>query len=148
MPLTRSFKETVMDRIRRNPDFANGMLLEGITCLLGDEIDIGKDMLRDYINATMGFDGLSDEVEIPPKSLMRMLGPGGNPNASNLLAIIAALQHHAGVELHVTSTPVRKMKKAVRNRKVRAKRGNTGHYREASHDAPRAFAEAGAKFKR
>jgi len=45
------------------------------------------------INATVGFASLSKETHIPEKSLMRMVGPRGNPTASNLFAMVAALQH-------------------------------------------------------
>jgi hypothetical protein len=36
-----------------------------------------------------------------PKSLIRMFGPRGNPQARNLFGIIGYLQKQAGVELHV-----------------------------------------------
>jgi DNA-binding phage protein len=92
-----------MERIVRDPEFARGMLFEGINSLLGDEVDVGKDILRDYINATIGFEKLGKKVGLPPKSLMRMFGPSGNPQARNLFAVIAALQKDAGVELHVAA---------------------------------------------
>jgi len=144
MPLTVSFKETVMDDIRRHPDFARALLREGIDALFTNELEVSKSLLRDYVNATMGFEGLSAQLDIPAKSLMRMLSPGGNPQANNLLSIIAALQQHAGVEFHVTSTPVKK-KRAASKRKSRTAETS---YREASYGIPRAFAEDGAKFKR
>ena len=50
-----------------------------------------KDMLRDYVNATITFDGLA-KTRIPTKSLQRMLGPRGNPTAKGLFTIIKALQ--------------------------------------------------------
>ena len=40
-----------------------------------------------------------------PKSLIRMFGPRGNPQARNLFGIIGYLQKQAGVELHVTQGP-------------------------------------------
>ena len=100
MPLTRDFKETVLEDMRRNPGFRAAMLRDGIDALLGGEYEIGKEVLRDYINATMGFDALSKQVKIPPKSLMRMLGPSGNPQMKKRVAVICALQEHAGIELH------------------------------------------------
>jgi DNA-binding phage protein len=103
MPLTRSFKETVMEDIRCDPEFAEAMLREGLDALLWGEIEVGKDMLRDYINATIGFEKLSKKVGLPPKSLMRMFGPSGNPQAKNLFAVIGALQKNAGIELHVAA---------------------------------------------
>jgi len=103
MPLTRPFKETVMKRLHDNPGFREAMLSEAINCLLGDELEVGKSILRDYINATIGFEKLGKKVGLPPKSLMRMFGPSGNPQAKNLFAVIGALQKNAGIELHVAA---------------------------------------------
>jgi DNA-binding phage protein len=79
------------------------MLREAVDSLIGGELNVGKSILRDYVNATIGFEKLAKKVKIPPKSLMRMLGPSGNPQMSNLFAVIGALQVHAGVELHVAA---------------------------------------------
>ena len=101
MPLTRDFKETILKDMRERKGFREAMLREGIDALLGGEIDLGKEVLRDYINATMGFEKLGRKVDVPAKSLMRMFGPNGNPQAKNLFAVIAALQKDAGIELQV-----------------------------------------------
>jgi hypothetical protein len=61
----------------------------------------GKAGLRDYINATIGVEALGRATGTPPKSLMRMLGPRGHPQASNLLAILAHLQKPGGFHLEV-----------------------------------------------
>lgn len=103
MPLTRDFKETVMERMRSSQDFREAMLRNGIDALLNGELEVGKEVLRDYINATIGFEKLSKKVKVPPKSLMRMLGPSGNPQARNLLAVIEVLQREAGIELRVAA---------------------------------------------
>ena len=65
----------------------------------------GKAILRDYIKATAGFEKLGAAAGTPAKSLIRMLGPRGNPQARNLFGIIGYLQKHAGIELHVTPQP-------------------------------------------
>ncbi len=75
MALTRDFKETIQERARRDPRFRAALLREGIQCLLGGEIDTGKTVLRDYINATIGFEALGAATNKSPKSLMRMFGP-------------------------------------------------------------------------
>ena len=61
----------------------------------------GKAVLRDYINATIGFQGLSGLTAKSPKSLMRMFGPNGNPQARNLFEIIGRRQEHEGLHLKV-----------------------------------------------
>ena len=101
MPLTRSFRETVQARAERDPAFREALLAEGVEALLGGDLDTGKAVLRDYINATIGFERLADATGTPSKSLMRMFGPRGNPNARNLLAVIGHLQATSGVSLRV-----------------------------------------------
>jgi hypothetical protein len=44
-------------------------------------------------------------TDTPPKSLIRMFGPRGNPQARNLFGVLGYLQKQAGVALHVTPEP-------------------------------------------
>jgi hypothetical protein len=101
MALTRNFKETIRERVQRDPVFREELLKEGIQCLLAGDVDIGKAILRDYINATLGFEKLSSLTEKSAKSLIRMFGPKGNPQARNLFEIIDHLQKREGVQLRV-----------------------------------------------
>jgi len=102
MPLTRKFKDTVKARAERDPEFRIGLFREALDALLSDDLETGKLLLRDYVNATMGFEALAREMGKNPKSLMRMLSDKGNPRATNLLAIIARLKEHEGVSLSLT----------------------------------------------
>ena len=101
MPLTRASKDTVKARAERDAAFRDALLTEGVDALLAGDMDIGKAILRDYINATVGFDKLAEDTGTPAKSLMRMFGPRGNPNARNLFSIIHRLQNASGVSLRV-----------------------------------------------
>ena len=101
MVLSRDFKETVKNRIERDPAFREELLKEGIECLLVGDMDTGKAILRDYINATIGFDALGTVTAKSPKSLMRMFGPKGNPQARNIFKIIAHLQKKEGIQFKV-----------------------------------------------
>jgi hypothetical protein len=105
MAVTKSFKELVQGRISRDPDFAAALLREGIDTMLAGDVDTGKAVLRDYIKATVGFEKLGEATDTPAKSLIRMFGPRGNPQARNLFGVIGYLQQQAGVELHVTAGP-------------------------------------------
>jgi hypothetical protein len=102
MPLTRDFKATVQARIARDPKYRKELLREGVACLLAGDLDTGKAILRDYINATIGFEELSDLTHTPTKSLMRMLGPKGNPQARNLFDVIAHLQRTEGLHFELS----------------------------------------------
>ncbi len=103
MPLTRDFKETVQARAQSDPDFREALLKEGVECLLAGDVDAGKIILRDYINATIGFEKLGSLTNKQPKSLMRMFGPDGNPHARNLFEVISRIQQHEGVHLEVNA---------------------------------------------
>ena len=101
MALTRDFKQTIKARADRDPLFRKELLKEGVENLLSGEVETGKAILRDYINATVGFRSVGKAVRKEPKSVMRMFGPSGNPNASHLFEILAYLQEKEGIELHV-----------------------------------------------
>ncbi len=103
MPLPRAFKETVQARAARDPVFREELLKDGVECLLAGDVDAGKIVLRDYINATIGFQELGSLTNKPPKSLMRMFGPSGNPNARNLFEVLSHIQEHEGVQLEVNA---------------------------------------------
>jgi DNA-binding phage protein len=103
MPLTRDFKETVRARVERDPAFRATLLTEAVEQMLAGDMETGKAVLRDYINATVGFERLARETGTPPKSLMRMFGPKGNPRASNLFAVISKLQKVSGIRLGVSA---------------------------------------------
>ena len=81
MSLTRHFKETIQARIKHDPAFREALLKEGVECLLSGDVETGKAVLRDYINATLGFEALGGLTDKSPKSLIRMFGPNGNPQA-------------------------------------------------------------------
>ena len=101
MGLTQEFKSTVRARVQRDPAFREALLRDGVECLIGGDVETGKAVLRDYINATLGFEGLAALTDKSPKSLMRMFGPKGNPQARNLFEVIGCLQAREGVRLEV-----------------------------------------------
>lgn len=105
IPLTEGFNDLVRERAVRDPDFASALLREGIDTMLTGDVDTGKAILRDYIKATVGFEKLAEATDTPPKSLIHMFGPRGNPQARNLCGVIGCLQKQAGVERHVAEGP-------------------------------------------
>jgi DNA-binding phage protein len=105
LALTHDFKETIRARVARDPKFRKELLREGIECMLTGDIATAKIILRDYINATVGFTELAEATHIPSKSLMRMLGPAGNPRADNLFLVVSFLQRREGVCFQVKAVP-------------------------------------------
>jgi DNA-binding phage protein len=103
MPLTRDFKETIQARVRRDPAFRKELLRESVESFLSGDVETGKIVLRDYINATVGFAELSEATKHSAKSLMRMLSPSGNPQARNLFEIVEYLQRKERVRFKVAT---------------------------------------------
>jgi hypothetical protein len=101
MALTRSYNMLVQHYVATDPTFAKALLREGIDAMLSGDVDTGKTILRDYIKATVGFEKLGAATGAPPKSLIRMFGPRGNPQAKNLFSVLGYLQKRAGVHLRV-----------------------------------------------
>ena len=112
MALKRDFKESVRARAQRDPAFREALLREAIETLLAGDVETGKAVLRDYINATIGFEALGEATGTSPKSLMRMFGPVGNPQAHNLFAVLRYLQEQANLRLQVRATR-RKRERAI-----------------------------------
>ena len=113
MSLTRNFKQTVVERVERDPAFAKALLDEAATLFLNGETETARVILRDLVNATLGFEQLSEITERPSKSLHRMLSPKGNPNMDNLAAIIGAVRQRLGVGLEVHTVDVRRRRSLV-----------------------------------
>ena len=101
MAKTGSFKELVQTRVKTDKKFAEALLREGIDAMLSGDVETGKTILRDYIKATVGFEKLGEATGTQPKSLIRMFGPRGNPQAKNLFGVLGYLQKRAGLKLHV-----------------------------------------------
>jgi len=104
MAITRNFKKTVQARALRDPEFREGILRESIECMLAGDLKTGKALLRDYINAIVGFEKLGKLTKKDPKSLMRMLSPSGNPTASNLFDVIYVLEKKENIQYHLHPT--------------------------------------------
>ncbi|WP_310452859.1 transcriptional regulator [Sulfuritalea sp.] len=101
MTLTRDFKQTVVERVERDPDFAKALLDEAATLFLSGEPDTARLILRELVNATVGFESLAELTHKPSKSLHRMLSPRGNPSMDNLAAIFSAIQNWLKVAFDV-----------------------------------------------
>jgi hypothetical protein len=99
--LTKPFSETLREDIQRSPEFRIALLRECVGCFLEGDIETGKSLLRQYINATVGFVKLGAAIGKNPKVLMRMFSASGNPQARNLFLVIAYLQKAEGTVLEV-----------------------------------------------
>jgi DNA-binding phage protein len=89
--LTRDFRETFIEEIKRDSAFGKALLAEANELLLNGEPELSRRILRDLVNATVGFEALATATNKPSKSLHRMLSPRGNPSMDNLSAIFGVL---------------------------------------------------------
>lgn len=106
MALTRNFKQTVIERIERDPAFAKELLDEAVTLFLKGEPETARLILRDLVNATIGFEQLATLTDKPSKSLHRMLSPKGNPSMDNLAAIFGAVRERLNVNIEVRTVEI------------------------------------------
>jgi len=103
MPLTREFRETVKARATEDAEFRAELLRESLEAFVVGDVDVAKSLLRNYINATVGFETLGRAIDKPPKSLMRMLSAEGNPSLKNLMQVTRYLQQDAGIAFQVVT---------------------------------------------
>ena len=103
MAITKDFRETIKARAETDPEFRRALLIEAVHAFLIRDVEVGKSILRDYINATVGFEELAEALDKQSKSLHRMLGPKGNPSSNNLFDILQVLQEREGVKLEVVA---------------------------------------------
>ncbi len=113
MALTRDFKETIVERVNRDPAFAKALLDEACTLFLNGEPETARLILRDLVNATIGFEALAKTIPTPPKSLHRMLSERGNPNMNNVAAIFSAVSKNLHVHIKTAVVDTKKKQKAV-----------------------------------
>jgi DNA-binding phage protein len=106
MALTRDFKETVNARVQRDSEFTIALLDEAISLFLNGEPETARLILRDIVNATVGFEQLAIETSKPSKSLHRMLSAKGNPTMDNLTAIFNVLRKKLNVDINVKTTVI------------------------------------------
>ena len=105
MEITRDFKETVKNRVQREPAFAAALLNEALLLFVNGEPDVARLVLRDLVNTTVGFEELAIKTAKPSKSLHRMLSAKGNPTMDNLTAIIDVLRKALNVNIEIQILP-------------------------------------------
>lgn len=101
MALPEDLKKTITARLQSDYAFRFAMLSEAVEVLLADDLPTAKQVLRDYIDATIGFAELSAQTELPERTLVRMFSRAGNPRADHLFKVLSILQKTQGIQLSV-----------------------------------------------
>jgi hypothetical protein len=105
--LTSNFRRTVQARAQRDAAFREGLLSEALENLLSGDVAVGKELLRDYINATIGFPKVAVRTKTHVKTLHQMFGPNGNPTANKLFESVAYLQRSRVFDLRFGQAELR-----------------------------------------
>ncbi|MCL5043057.1 MAG: transcriptional regulator [Gammaproteobacteria bacterium] len=105
MALTKAFRETVRARAQQDAGFRRALLTEAESALVQGDGTGARALLRDYINATLGFETLAQASGIAVKSLHRMFGAQGNPTLVNLARVLQILNEHEGIVPDVSVSP-------------------------------------------
>jgi hypothetical protein len=105
IPLTRSFEDLVQQRVASDAAYGEALLREGIDTMLSGDVDTGKEVLRDNIKATTGFEKLGEANRHAAEKPDPHVRARGNPQAKNLFSVLGYLQRQAGLQLHVTTGP-------------------------------------------
>ncbi|MDA8094451.1 MAG: transcriptional regulator [Betaproteobacteria bacterium] len=95
--LTVDSAETVQTRIKSDPVFAEALLREATDLFLNGEAEAARLLLRDVVNATVGFEQIALATRRPSKSIHRMLSARGNPTMESLAAVFSAIRGALGV---------------------------------------------------
>jgi DNA-binding phage protein len=103
--LTKESAETVQARLQDDQEFAIALFNEAIAALFNSEPELTRLILRDLVNATIGFEALATLTDRPSKSLHRMLSPSGNPTMDNLTLILRTLQEKLNIQVSIQTTP-------------------------------------------
>ena len=103
MALTREFKETVMLRAKQDPAFRQELIVEATNAFLDGDVDTGKNLLRDYLNATEALPSIAKELAHDEKSIRRMIGPKGNPTLRNFVNLLGACKKQEHLTLRVST---------------------------------------------
>jgi DNA-binding phage protein len=90
--LTVDSSETVQARIKNDPAFAEALLREATDMFLNGEAEAARLLLRDVVNATVGFEQIAVATNRPSKSIHRMLSARGNPTMESLTAVFSAIR--------------------------------------------------------
>ena len=57
MALTRDFRKTIVERVDRDPEFAQALLDEAATLFINGEPEAARGILSNFGSATKGFEG-------------------------------------------------------------------------------------------
>jgi DNA-binding phage protein len=104
--LTVDSSATVQARIKSDPAFAEALLREATDMFLNGEAEAARLLLRDVVNATVGFEQIALATNRPSKSVHRMLSARGNPTMESLAVVFSAIRKVLNVSFETRTVRV------------------------------------------
>ena len=96
MALSVDYKEGVLKDLRNDPKMAREYYHEAVRAFINGDTETGGVMMRDLVNAGIGFQRLSRETGIRAPNLHRALAPEGNPTMRTFGKIAASIAAFMG----------------------------------------------------
>ena len=126
--LTRDYRETTLEILGGKPEHRVEVLAEGVQCMVGGEVGLGKSLLLDCIDAKIGFAGLAELTGKSVAELKLLFSSEGDASARDILGVINCLRQWEGVELAVRPVPIESVGggRRARGRYTRRRRARTG----------------------
>ena len=118
MALTRKYKETVIARIKHDPEFTAALYAEAISSLLEGDKKTALSTLRDLVHAHISFKTLAKHTGLNEKALHRMLGSNGNPTLDSLTKLINVIEEDLQLSTSIETHWRIPRKKTVRQKDI------------------------------
>jgi DNA-binding phage protein len=118
MALTRAYRDSVIERIKRDPEFTAALYAEAISSLVEGERATALSLLRDLVHAHISFKTLARHTGFGEKALHRMLGSNGNPTLENLTKVIHAIEEDLQLSVSVGAQWDKPTRPTARQREV------------------------------
>jgi DNA-binding phage protein len=90
-PLTRSFHDSVIDRLKRRPEEGYLYVQTVLECLSEGDPQVARAILRNDLLPVLGLEKIAAAVNISPATLRRNVANNGNPGINRFSAILTAV---------------------------------------------------------
>ena len=118
MALTREYRETVVERLRKDQRFTAALFAEALTALTEGDKTTTLSIFRDLVHAHISFRRLAEETGFDEKALHRMLSERGNPTMENLGCLIQRIEQDLGLSTNIAAQRVKRTSPGARTRPV------------------------------
>lgn len=105
MALSKEIQKFFVEQTQRSPEYRSLLLADAAQNILHGELQLAREKIKIAVHSSVGFESLGKKLGKSPKSLPRSFGPGGNPTAKRLIAVLTALHDFLDVSLEVKAVP-------------------------------------------